>query len=196
MDMRALEFVAPYCDLGERLRDVPGTAVVRGVMFDAVKSALQDADKLDAYCAMFGPLQYQSLTLYPLGEYMLRLASAGAVLLSPARVYEGIGLISHLSARELARGLLGKTLIHALASDPRSLLEQGLAMRRQVLRYGRWEMVHQGPRDIEVFYTDELVWIEASHHEAAKGTFDACNIKPNIVTTLTGPYSGSTRFQW
>ena len=124
------------------------------------------------------------------------LASASALLSSPDRLYDGMAEISRGNARSVSASLLGQAVIHTLASDPLSLLEQGLAMRRQLLSYGRWELVRHGPRDLEMRYFDEYVWIEQSHSHAAAGTFDDCRIKPHMTTTLGSPYHGSTRFQW
>jgi uncharacterized protein (TIGR02265 family) len=196
MDTRALDFVAPHCDIRERLLDVPPEARVRGVAWRSIASALQVAGKLEDYEQQLGSIARDSIAFYPLADYMVSLASASAVLTAPERLYEGMAEISRNNARYLSASLLGQALIHALASDPLSLLEQGLAMRRQTKDYGRWELVHHGPRDVEVRYFDEYVWIEQAHRHAAAGTFDACSIKPNMVTKLLTPYSGSTRFQW
>lgn len=196
MDRSALEFVAAHCDIRERLADLPADARVRGVAFRSITAALADAGGLPAFEQRFGNPSHDSIGFYPLGDYLLHMASCAAVLYSPERVYEGMAQICRSNARHVSTSLLGKALIHALASDPLSLLEQGLAMRRQMLDYGRWELVHHGPRDLEVRYFDEYVWIEQAHAHAAAGTFDACSIKPTITTRLSGPYSGSSRFVW
>jgi uncharacterized protein (TIGR02265 family) len=196
MDQRALEYVAPHCDIKARLAALPLDACVRGVAFRSIVAALEQADKLAAYVTCFGPLRYESLAFYPLAEYLVRLASGAAVLRSRAELYLGMGAISRLNASEMSRSVLGQTLIHALASDPRSLLEQGIAMRRQTCNYGRWELVHHAPRHLEMRYCDEYVWIEQAWTFAALGTFDACRIKPRITTHLDTPYSGSHHFEW
>ena len=196
MDQRALEYVAPFCDIRQRLGVVPLEARVRGIAFRSITAALSEAGLLEPYGERFGPLRYESLAFYPLSDYMVRLASAAAFLRSPADLFLGMGEIMRKNAREMTASVLGQTLIHALASDPRSLLEQGLAMRRQTFDYGRWELIHHGPRQIEVRYTDELVWIEQALGQAALGTFDACRIKPRITVELGGPYDGSHHFAW
>lgn len=193
---RARAYAEPHCDLEARLRVVPEQAQVRGILFFSIAQALADAEKLDAYAERFGQLHYESLSFYPLREYMVRLSSAAAFLTSTQRLYEGIRAISRRNAREMAASLLGQALLHGLASDPRSLLEQGLAMRRQTMDYGRWELVVHGPRKLEMRYVDEFVWLEHAMHAAAEGTFEACSIKPEIRTELRGPYAGSAHFRW
>jgi uncharacterized protein (TIGR02265 family) len=196
MDLRALELVAPHCDLEARLRAISPGAEVRGVLFRPIWSALERAGKLDAYSRGFGPLNYESIAFYPLADYLVRLASGAAVLRSPAELAAGMRDISRGNARDLAASLLGKALIQELADDPVRLLEQGLAMRRQTCAYGRWELVRLGPRELEVRYFDEYIWIEAAVTAAAIGTFEACSIKPEVVTRLRDPYNGSTHFSW
>jgi hypothetical protein len=193
----AIEFIEPHCDIVERLRAVPPTAHVRGLAFGTITEALRRAGLLDAYRARFEHgLRYESLALYPLTEYMVRLASAAAFLYTPQTVYEGIGEISRLNAVESIKSLLGQTLLHELASEPRHLLEQGLAMRRQVYKYGRWELCAHAPQHVEVRYFDEYVWIRQACTYAAIGAFESCRIKPRITTTLDTPYTGSTHFRW
>jgi uncharacterized protein (TIGR02265 family) len=196
MDSRALEFIAPHCDIRERLRSAPGSALVRGVLFRTIAVALERGGKLERYSERFGPLQYDSLAFYPLGDYLVRLASAGALLRSPSELALGIQDISRCNAKELAASLIGKALIEQLAEEPLRLLEQGLAMRRQTCSYGRWELVRHGPRELEVRYFDEYMWIDDALTAAAIGTFDACSIKPTVVTSLLDPYNGSTHFCW
>jgi uncharacterized protein (TIGR02265 family) len=193
----AIEYIEPHCDIAERLRSIPPTAHVRGLAFSTITEALRRADRLEAYRERFDhALRYESLTLYPLTEYMVRLASAAAFLFTPATVYEGIGEISRLNALESVKSLLGQTLLHELAHEPRHLLEQGLAMRRQVYKYGRWELLTHAPQHVEVRYFDEYVWIRQACTYAAIGAFESCQIKPRITTTLATPYIGSTHFRW
>jgi uncharacterized protein (TIGR02265 family) len=196
VDTRALEFVAPYCDIRERLRSAPASALVRGVLFGSISSALEEAGKLDEYNERFGPLHYESVTFYPLADYIARLSSAGALLRSQHELLLGVGDISRGNAKVFAASLLGKALLEQLADEPLRLLEQGLAIRRQTCNYGRWELVRHGPRALEVRYFDEYIWIEDALTAAAIGTFDACSIKPQVVTTLRDPYNGSTSFRW
>lgn len=196
MDSAALEFVAPHCDIRERLRRAPAAALVRGVLFRSISSTLEAAGKLDAYVARFGVLHYESVTFYSLADYLVRLASAGALLRSPPQLALGMQDISRRNAKEFAASLLGKALIEELADEPLRLLEQGLAMRRQTCNYGRWELVRHGPRELEVRYFDEYMWIEDALTAAAIGTFDACSVKPKVETRLRDPYNGSTYFCW
>jgi uncharacterized protein (TIGR02265 family) len=196
MNLRALDLVAPHCDIEQRLRAAPPSARVRGLAFGPIRNAVSRAGKLPAYHELFGPDKHNSMALYPLGDYMLRLACAGAIIRSPAECLQGTFDISRDNARDYANSMLGRVLIRILAHDPVKLSEQGLAMRRQTCLYGHWELVRHGERDIEMLYYDEYLWIEYATAGAAQGTFEACGVQPHLTTTLRDRWQGSTRITW
>lgn len=196
MGPSALELIAPYCDLRERLSAVPASAMVRGLAFQSIVAALRTHGKLERYETTYGALRYASMSLYPLGDYLVRLASAGAELSTRERLFDGVAAISRTNAHEFTRSILGQALIRDLAHDPLALLEQGVAMRRQTCLYGHWELTRLGPREAEMRYAGEPVWIEQAVVPAAEGTFEACSVQPEIHTKLTTPYDGATHFRW
>jgi uncharacterized protein (TIGR02265 family) len=196
MNLRALELVAPHCDIEERLRAVPASARIRGLTFRPITAVLQKAGKIEPYYALFGPQPVSSMALYPLGDYLIRMACAAAILRSPPEVLQGMFEISLETAREYASSMLGRTLIRLLARDPYRLAQQGLAMHRQTHFYGHWELVRHGPREMEMLYRDEYEWIEHSVAGAAIGTFEAVGAKVDIVTKASDRWNGSTRVHW
>lgn len=196
MNFRALELVAPHCDIEERLRAVPPAARIRGLAFRPITAVLQKAGKIGEYQELFGPQPVSSMALYPLGDYLLRLACAGAILRSPAEVLQGMFEVSLETAREYANSMLGRALIHLLARDPFRLAQQGVAMHRQTHLYGHWELVRHGPRDMEMMYYDEYEWIEHSVAGAAQGTFEAVGASVQITTVARDRWTGSTRVHW
>jgi uncharacterized protein (TIGR02265 family) len=196
MNLHALDLIAPHCDIEERLRAVPPAARIRGLAFRAFKSELTRVGKMPAYDALFGPDPHNSMALYPLGDYLVRLACAGALYRSPAELLQGMYDISLANAREYSGSMLGRMLVRLLSHDPVRLSEQGLAMRRQTYVYGHWELVRHGPRDIEMLYFDEYIWIEHSMAGAARGTFETCGFDPTVTTTLRDRFNGSTRIRW
>jgi uncharacterized protein (TIGR02265 family) len=196
MNLRALELVAPHCDIEERLRAVPPSARIRGLTFSPITAVLRKAGKIEPYFALFGPQPLSSMALYPLGDYLLRLACAAAILRSPPELLKGMFEISLETAREYAGSMLGRTLIRLLAHDPYRLAQQGLAMHRQTHFYGHWELVRHGPRDMEMMYYDEYEWIMESVAGAAIGTFEAVGAKVEISTSARDRFTGSTRILW
>jgi uncharacterized protein (TIGR02265 family) len=188
--------VASHCDIIERLNDVPPSARVRGLYFKSVLNELRQLDRLAAFEEYFPAERRSSLTFYPLADYLVRLAVAGAVVRSPVELHAGIHQITRQNASAFSSSLLGRVLTRILARDPVRLTEQGLAARRQSTTYGEWELAQRGPREIEMIYRGEYMWIESAIAGAATGTFEGLKIQPRLQTTLTDKYNGSTLIRW
>lgn len=193
---KATALVAPYCDIEERLRLVPPSAQVRGMVFRNVQTQLETHGKLGMYAEFFPEEKRSVLTYYPVSEFLVRMALAGALVASPERVHEGMFEISKGNARTFADSLLGKVIVRVLSRDPIRLLEQAMAGRRQSANYGHWEVRRHSDRVVEVVYENEYWWIESAVAGAAVGTFEACGIKAQIETKLVDRFNGSTTFRW
>jgi len=192
----ALELVRGHCDIEARLAAIPPSARQRGLTFGALRDAVRRAGAEQRYDELFDRPRFQALKTYPLAEYMLHLAVIGALVRSPSEVLEGIREANRNFARAYADTLLGRTVIRLLSNNPVKLSEQGLAMRRNTSLYGHWELVHHGPREIEMIYRDEYMWIEHAVAGAAQGTFEACGMTPTLETRLIDRYNGSTLIRW
>jgi uncharacterized protein (TIGR02265 family) len=193
---RAVALVAPHCDIVERLNDVPPSARVRGLYFKSVLNVLRQLGRLPAFEEYFPAERRSSLTFYPLGDYLVRLAVAGAVVRSPAELHDGIHEITRQNASAFATSLLGRVLTRILDRDPVRLTEQGLAARRQSTSYGEWQVARRGATEIEMIYHAEYMWIESAIAGAATGTFEGLQIQPRLSTTLIDKYNGSTVVSW
>jgi uncharacterized protein (TIGR02265 family) len=174
---RAIALVAPHCDLVERLEVVPPSAQVRGLYLKSLETILQRGDRASLYREYFSGERWSPIRMYPLRDYMIRLAVAGASLHSPARVHEGMHDVWRTNATTFAGSLLGRAMLRLLSHDPVRLTEQGLAARRQTFQYGHWEIVRHGPRSIEMVYREEYIWIESAIAGGAVGAFAACGIE-------------------
>ena len=115
---------------------------------------------------------------------------------TPETLHDGIFDLTRWNASAFASSVLGKVLIRFLARDPIKLTEQALAGRRQSTTYGEWKLLKRGPRDLEICFRDEYMWIESAINGAAVGTYDICDIKPTLTTSLESKYTGSTRIRW
>jgi uncharacterized protein (TIGR02265 family) len=193
---RAIELVAAHCDILERLKAIPPAASVRGIFFRNLERQVENAGRLPEYRTLFASDHHGALPFYPLGDYLLRLACAGAIIESPAELHRGMFSIARSYATTFAESLLGRALIRLLSRDPVRLSEQGLAAKRQTHNYGHWEIVRHGPSQIEMRYEDEFQWIESVMVGAASGTFESCGITAHLETQLRGPYRGSTFVRW
>jgi uncharacterized protein (TIGR02265 family) len=195
-DEAAVALVAPHCDIVSRLEAVPPSACIRGVFIRSVETQIEKRGKLAEYRRYFPHDRYAALTHYPLADYVIRTACAGALVASPQDVHSGIYEVARGNSSAFAESLLGRAMIRLLARDPIRLTEQGSAARRQTTTYGLWEIVRHGDRAIEMVYRDEYMWIESWAAGAAQGTFESCGLKPELETKLTDRFNGSTYIRW
>jgi uncharacterized protein (TIGR02265 family) len=193
---RAIQVVAPYCDIVSRLEVVPPSALVRGLYLRSFETVLQRAGRTQLYREYFEGERWSPIRMYPLRDYMIRLAVAGASLRSPERVHDGMHDVWRTNATTFAASLLGRTMLRLLSHDPVRLTEQGLAARRQTYQYGHWEIVRHGPRAVEMVYREEYLWIESAIAGGAVGAFEACGIEANLQTKLLNRFDGSTMITW
>ncbi len=193
---RAIELVAPYCDIVDRLRVIPPSAMVRGVWIKNVEKQVDRNGVMTAYREYFPYDRYGTLPHYPLSDFLIRLACAGALVASPERVHPGMFLITKGNAESFMETILGRVMLRVLSRDPVRLLEQGMAARRQSFTYGHWEIRRHSEHEVEVVHQNEYWWIESGVAGAAAGTFEACNIVAQTETKLIDRFNGSTFCRW
>ncbi len=193
---RAIALVAPHCDIVERLELVPPSAQVRGVYFRNVVTQLERSGRLLAYREFFPDERHSALVFYPISEFLIRVACAGALVTSPERVHEGMFGITKGNAQAFIETLLGRMMLRMLSRDPVRLCEQALAARRQSVTYGHWKIRQPAERVIEMVYENEYWWIESAVAGAAQGTFEGCGIVATLETKLIDRFNGSTFVRW
>ena len=193
---RAIQLVRSHCDLVGRLEVVPPSAQVRGLYLKSLEAVLQRAGRAGLYREYFAGDRWSAIRMYPLRDYMIRLAVAGAALHSLDRLHQGMHDVWRTNATTFAQSLLGRTMLRLLSHDPVRLTEQGLAARRQTFQYGHWEIVRHGPRTIEMVYREEYIWIESAIAGGAVGAFEACGIEAKLETKLLNRFDGSTTITW
>lgn len=193
---RAIEFLSPHCDIAERLPVVPPSARVRGTFLKQIETQVERHGKADFYGRFFRDDTWSAFRPYPLRDYMVRLAVAGAALRGPEHVHAGMHEVWRTNATTFASSLLGRTMLRLLSHDPVRLTEQGLAARRQTYLYGHWKVVYHSPRSIEMVYREEYVWIESAIAGGAVGAFESCGITVNLETKLIDRFNGSTLINW
>ena len=193
---RAVELVAPHCDIVERLRLVPPSAQARGIWIKNIEQQVERLGRTASYREYFPNDHYSSLSFYPVADLLIRSSCAGALVASPERVHEGMALITKSNAKSFMGSLLGRMMLRVFSRDPVRLLEQALAARRQSCAYGHWELRQHSDHELEMVHENEYWWIESAVAGAAQGTFEACNISAQIETKLVDRFNGSTFFRW
>ena len=191
----AIHDLCRHCDLAERLPLLPPSAKSRGVYLVGIDRVLAKTGSFDRFKALF-PQRPSAIPWYPQSDFLERLAVGGALLAGPERVHQGMFEIGRGNAVTFAESLLGRVLIRILDRDPKRLLKQGIAGRRQGNTHGHWELELKGDRDAVVTMTEEYSYIESYLLGAAQGTFDAIGVPVRTEAVLRDRFNGKHLLQW
>ncbi len=190
-----------HCDLAERLPLVPPSARVRGLYFRSIERVLAKAGRLERFASIF-PERYTAVLWYPAADFLVRLAVGGALLESPTEIHQGMFEIGRMNAVAFAESLIGRTLLRMLDRDPKKLLRQAIAGRRQSYQFGRWELEFPEPAGAGgtgmavVTMSEEYLYIESYLRGAAQGTFDAVGVPARIEVVLHDRFNGQHFLRW
>ena len=184
-----------HSDLSERLVLVPPSVKVRGVYFRTIERVLADAGRREAYDDLF-PQHFSAVLWHPAADFLVQLVSAGALLLDPARVYEGMFEIGRRNAAMFAESLLGRTLLRLLDRDPKRLLQQAIAGARQSCTHSRWKLDFPDERTAVVTMHEEYLYMDSWLLGAARGTFEAVGASVRTEVLPRDKFSGQHIHRW
>jgi uncharacterized protein (TIGR02265 family) len=193
--LSAIEEVGQFCDVQERLALIPPSALVRGLYFRSIDKIIAKAGKTTQFLDLF-PDKITAIRWYPLAEYITRLTVASALIYGPERVHEGMFQIGRENAMAFADSLVGKVLLRLLSRNPRKVLEQGVAGRRQSCTFGRWTLTFPDDYTAVMEMSEEYLFIESYLLGAAQGTFDAIGIAVHAEAKLVDRFTGTHTLRW
>jgi uncharacterized protein (TIGR02265 family) len=192
---QAIADASRHCDLAERLSLVPPSAMVRGVYFRSLERALAAAGRRESFAALF-PERFAAVLWHPASELLQRLVVGGALLAGAERVHQGMFEIGRGNAVAFAESLVGRMIVRLLDRDPRRLLRQAIAGRRQSYSFGSWELELRSDREAVVTMSEEYLYIESYLMGAAQGTFDAVGVPVRIEVVLDDRFNGKHVLRW
>lgn len=191
-----LAWVAPHCDIEERMGKVPPSARCRGVWSKLIDRQLKERGLYDEYRRRLPLPSLNTLGFHPVGDLLLRAAVAGALVAGPENLHDGMFEMTRDNARQFTGTLMGRTLVKLLARDPKRLCQQVLASRRQTCNYGSWEVLETGPTHAKIYLREEYMWMESYLLGAAEGTFAALGEKVEATVELEDPFHGVHIIRW
>jgi uncharacterized protein (TIGR02265 family) len=168
---------------------------LRGYYCRSIESALMEAGKYKRYRELF-PLALGTLQWHPVAEILKRLVVGAALLQGPERVHGGMFEIGRRNALEFARTLLGRMLMRLLSRDPKKLLLQGAAARRQTCSYGNMRVTFAEERMAIVSMDEEYMYLESYLLGAAYGTFHGIDLHVTAKCELDTKFAGRHILRW
>jgi uncharacterized protein (TIGR02265 family) len=190
-----IEDLCRGCDLTERLPLVPPSAKFRGLYFRPIERALDKAGCRERFEEIF-PEHFAAVLWHPGADFLVRVAVAGALIAGPDDVHRGMFEIGRGNALAFAESLLGRTLLRILDPEPKRLLKQAIAGRRQGFTHGHWELQFLGEREAVMVMAEEYMYIESYLLGAAQGTFDAVGVPVQIKVSLRDRFNGQHHLRW
>lgn len=191
----AIEEVSQHCDLRQRLAAVPPSAKIRGAFFRSIERVLGNADLGGRFEAMF-PDRPKSVLWYPISEFLVQLTVGAAMLQGAERVHEGMSEIGRRNAVAVSETLFGRALLRLLSRDPRKVLMQGAAVRRQCNNVGTWELTFPDDHSAIMVMKEEYLYMDSYLLGAAYGTFETVGIPVRIECLMDDPYNGRHLLHW
>jgi uncharacterized protein (TIGR02265 family) len=193
--MRPLDLVSAHCDIADRLAVVPPDAMVRGIWFKALDAELGRRGLGQRYADAVGPRDESVFGMYPVRDYLVRVAFAGALVASPEKLHDGMRELSRANATYFASSLLGRGMMHLLSRDPLRVARQSVASKRHATNYGRWYLGGSGPSHLEIIHENEFVWVDSALLGAAEGTF-ASTRDCRCEVVMRDRFNGSIFVRW
>ncbi len=191
----ALAEIAKHCDVQDRLLVLPPSALCRGLYFRSIENVLAEAGRADAYRALF-PERFSALGWYSMHDFIERLVIGAGFLLGPERVHEGMFEIGRRNARAFSEGVLGRLMLRLLSKEPRKVLKQAIAGRRQSAKPARWELSFPEERSAVMSMVEEYLYLDHYLLGAARGTFEMIDVPVRIECVLEDRFSGKHVFRW
>jgi uncharacterized protein (TIGR02265 family) len=192
---KVVDNTASPLDLEQRLRDLPSTAMVRGIFFKLLRD---DVDRR----GLGGHVELRRLLsgkdawrLYPARELMIGYATAAPLIdVDPhnglRKLFYGMApSYAHTWYGQLFRKFLGPT-------DPARALRYIERAKERVSNYSTWRVETIGPGHVVLHLFDEYFWIESAQRGGCEGMLDACGVHGEVKVELDTPYSGALDIQW
>ena len=177
-----------------RLRDVPSTALVRGMFFNMIGDHLRRIGQADRAKSIVGSKR-RIYALYPVGELLEAFSAAGPYVV-PGDPAEGIRQIWAGGSRYFAGTWLGRAFQSLIRPDPAAALEWLEGAHAHFCNYGQWRLEVVEPRYAVLHMFDEYIWIDSAHRGGCEGLLAACGVDGRVDVVLDGAFSGRLEIRW
>jgi uncharacterized protein (TIGR02265 family) len=181
--------------LEQRLRDLPSTAMVRGIFFRLLRD---EAEKRGIAAVGELPRLLRGKDvwrLYPARELMIAYATtAPLVHVDPD---EGLRALFRAQASSYAETWYGRLFRKFLGlPDPEKAIRYIERANERISNYSTWRLETVGTRHVVLHMFNEYFWIESAQRGGSEGVLDACEVEGEVNVELDDPYNGALDIQW
>jgi uncharacterized protein (TIGR02265 family) len=182
-------------DLQRRLREVPASAMVRGIFFRILEDDLarRGMGGLLRWRGVLGE-QPQSYRLYPVSKLLVAYAEAAAMVAPDPR--DGLRDIFRGICLPFSQSWYGRAWSQFLRPDPFKALHWLDRCREHVSNYGTWRLESRGPGYAVVHMNDEYFWIDSAHRGGCEGMLDVCGVDGEVTAETDSMFRGRLHVRW
>ncbi|MET0591353.1 MAG: DUF2378 family protein [Polyangiaceae bacterium] len=185
---------SPSIDLARRLRDLPRSAMVRGVFFSMLRDEVERRALLSVRELAEILRNRDAWRLYPASELMTAYATTATLLHRDPN--EGLRILFASMPASYVKTWYGGIFRKFLLGEPERALRYVEKAREQLASYGTWRLETMGPRHVVFQMTDEFFWIDTAQRGGCEGLLEICGVEGEVRATLDGRYRGALDITW
>ncbi len=188
-----------HSDLEWRLSQIPSTAMCRGAFFNMLedRAGSLSPDVRAAYREFFGVTRFVPFRMYPVSDYLTRIAIVCQLYWGAADLYEGMRTIQASAFDAWARTLLGRAALAVIDPGLESMLrmiERAYASRT-LNTHADFHVLSVSDTQIVTRFDNEYLPIEHAMVGALEAVLSLCRRRGSVVAELDGPFNGFVRIQ-
>jgi uncharacterized protein (TIGR02265 family) len=192
-----VDFPQAAAELGleARLRAVPATAQIRGIMFRLLEDDLarRGFKGWPRWVEILGE-QPRSYRLYPVRHLLVAYAEAAALISTDPR--EGLRELCSAISQPFSESWYGRAWRQFLKPDPFGALQWLERFRDHMCAYGQWRVESLGAGRATLHMMDEYFWIEPFHRGGCEGMLRVCGVEGEVAVELDSLFCGRLQVRW
>lgn len=193
----SLEEVFAHTDFEWRLAQIPDDALCRGAfinMLDEHAGALSPETRAE-YRRFFRIYRFVPFRMYPVRDYLTRLAILAQVHWGGDGIYAGIRSLQSQAFDAWASTLLGRAalaMIEPTLTGTLRMIERAYASKT-LNSYASFELRSVSADEIVTYFRNEYIPIEHAMVGALEGVLRLCKTEGKVTAELDDPFNGVVR---
>jgi uncharacterized protein (TIGR02265 family) len=188
-----------HSDLEWRLAQIPTTAMCRGAFFNMLDDragSLSPTTQAE-YRHFFRVTRFVPFRMYPVSDYLTRMAIVCQVHWGAEEVYEAMRTIQASAFDAWARTLLGRAALAVI--DPSlegvlRMIERAYASRT-LNTHADFNVISATNEEVVTRFKNEYLPIEHAMVGALEAVLVLCRVRGTVVAELDGPFDGVVRIR-
>lgn len=188
-----------HTDLEWRLTQIPTSAMCRGAFFNMLddRAGLLSPETRTTYRDFFRITRFTPFRMYPVSDYLTRMAIVCQVHWGASQVYQGMRMIQASAFDAWASTLIGRAALAVI--DPTlfallRMIERAYASRT-LNTHANFRVLTATDDEIVTRFENEYVPIEHAMVGAIEAVVALCRISGVVRAELEEPFSGTVRIQ-